>query len=92
MRELVDAINTHNRKQEEWLEKNLSSLEEANITEAENYEFQIFHDEEDAYWTSQLSEKGNASYFGKDLRIFSLSCETMDKEKNLLPVNLFLHF
>lgn len=56
------------------------------------FNFVIFHDEEDAYWTSQLSEKGNASYFGKDLRIFSLSCETMDKEKNLLPVNLFLHF
>ena len=46
VRELVDAVN--NRKQEEWLEKNLSSLEEAHITEAENYEFQIFHDEEES--------------------------------------------
>ena len=48
VRQLVNAINIHNHKQEEWLEKNLSSLEQASVTEAENYEFEIFHDEEES--------------------------------------------
>ena len=48
VRQLVNAINIHNWKQEQWLEKNLSSLEEASVAEAENYEFQIFHNEEDS--------------------------------------------
>ena len=48
VRELVNAINIYNCKQEEWLEKNLSSLEEVSVTEAENCEFQIFRDEEES--------------------------------------------
>ena len=47
-RVLANAINIHNHKQEEWLEKNLSSLEEVSVTEAENYEFEIFRDEEES--------------------------------------------
>ena len=54
--------------------------------------FVLFNNETLPYWSSQLSDKGNASHFGKDLRIFSLSCETMEKGKNLVPVNLYLHF
>ncbi len=48
VRVLANVINIHNHKQEEWLEKNLSSLEEASVTEAENYEFEIFRDEEES--------------------------------------------
>ena len=47
-RVLANAIDIHNHKQEEWLEKNLSSLEEVSVTEAENYEFEIFRDEEES--------------------------------------------
>ena len=54
--------------------------------------FVLFNNETLPYWSSQLSDKGNASHFGKDLRIFSLSCETMERGKNLVPVNLYLHF
>ena len=54
--------------------------------------FVIFNEEGNTFWTERLSEKGKASRFGKDLRIFSLSCETMDERNGLLPVNLYLLF
>ena len=54
--------------------------------------FVIFNEEGNAFWPERLSEKGKASRFGKDLRIFSLSCETMDEKNGLLPVNLYLMF
>ena len=47
VRQLANAINIHNREQEEWLEKNPSSLEEVSATQAENCEFVIFRDEEE---------------------------------------------
>ena len=56
------------------------------------FNYVIIHDDADPYWTSQLSEKGKASRFGKDLHIFSLSCDGMDKGQELLPVNLYLLF
>lgn len=52
----------------------------------------IFHDEASTYWTSNLSEKGKASRTGQELRILSLSCETMENGKNFVPLNLFMHF
>lgn len=55
-------------------------------------DFVLFNEEEDPYWLSRLSDKGRASRTGKELRIFSLSCETMEKGKELVPVNVFLHF
>lgn len=55
-------------------------------------DFVILNEADNTFWNNRLSEKGKASHFGKELRIFSLSCETMEKGKNLLPVNLFLHF
>ena len=55
-------------------------------------DFVILNEADNTFWYNRLSEKGKASHFGKELRIFSLSCETMEKGKNLLPVNLFLHF
>ena len=54
--------------------------------------FVLFNNEILTYWPSQLSDKGNASYFGKELRIFSLSCDAMEKGQHLVPVNLYLHF
>lgn len=54
--------------------------------------FVIFNEEGNAFWTERLSDKGNASRFGKELRIFSFSCETMDVKNGLLPVNLYLLF
>ena len=54
--------------------------------------FVLFNNETLTYWSSQLSDKGNASHFGKELRIFSLSCDAMEKGQHLVPVNLYLHF
>ena len=54
--------------------------------------FVLFNNETLPYWPSQLSEKGKSSNFGKDLHIFSLSCDAMEKGRNLLPVNLYLLF
>lgn len=54
--------------------------------------FVIFNEENNSFWPDQLSEKGKASRFGKDLRIFSLSCDAMEKGQQLLPVNLYLLF
>lgn len=54
--------------------------------------FVLFNSENTDYWKSKLSDKGKASQFGQDLHIFSISCETMEKGKNLIPVNLYLHF
>lgn len=56
------------------------------------YNFVILNDENDAFWSNQLTEKGKASHFGRELRIFSLSCDAMEKDQHLLPVNLYLHF
>jgi len=52
----------------------------------------LFNDASSTFLNSCLTEKGKASITGQNLRILSFSCETMDKEKSLLPVNLFLHF
>lgn len=54
--------------------------------------FVLFNHENDGYWPLQLTEKGKASHWGQHLRILSLSCETMEKGKNLVPVNLFMLF
>lgn len=54
--------------------------------------FVLFNNESFPYWQSRLSDKGRASHFGQNLRILSLSCETMEKGTNLVPVNLYLHF
>lgn len=54
--------------------------------------FVLFNKESDPYWMSQISEKGKVSHVGQQLRILSLSCETMEKGKNLVPVNLFMLF
>ena len=56
------------------------------------FNYVILHEDADPYWPSQLSEKGKSSHFGKEMRIFSLSCDAMEKERNLLPVNLYLLF
>ena len=56
------------------------------------YNFVIFHDETDTFWNSQLSDKGKASHFGQQMRIFSLSCDAVEKDQHLVPVNLYLHF
>ena len=54
--------------------------------------FVIFNEENTPFWFDQLSEKGQASRFGKDLRIFSLSTDALEKGQHLLPVNLYLLF
>ena len=54
--------------------------------------FVIFNEENNTYWPNQLSEKGKASRFGKDLRIFSLSRDAVEKGQHLVPVNLYLLF
>ena len=56
------------------------------------FNYVILHEDADPYWPSQLSEKGKSSHFGKEMRIFSLSCDAMEKGRNLLPVNLYLLF
>ena len=45
-----------------------------------------------AYWPSQLSDKGKSSNLGKGLRIFSFSCDAMEKNSHLVPINLYLLF
>ena len=52
----------------------------------------MINDGNSTYWSSQLSDKGKSSNFGKDLRIFSLSCDAMEEEQHLVPVNLYLLF
>lgn len=52
----------------------------------------LFNDDASTFLSSRMSNKGKASLTGQNLRILSFSCETMDKEKGFLPVNLFLHF
>ena len=54
--------------------------------------FVIFNEEGNAFWAERLSDKGTASHFGKDLRIFSVSCDAMERDSHLLPINLYLHF
>ena len=52
----------------------------------------MINDGTSTYWTSQLSDKGKSSNFGKDLHIFSLSCDAMEKNSHLVPINLYLLF
>ena len=52
----------------------------------------MINDGSSPYWSSQLSDKGKSANFSKDLRIFSLSCETMEKDSRLVPINLYLLF
>ena len=54
--------------------------------------FVILNEENNPFWYNQLSEKGKASHFGKDLRIFSFSHDDMENGQHLLPVNLYLLF
>lgn len=54
--------------------------------------FVILNEENSTFWYNQLSEKGKASRFGKDLRIFSFSHDAMEKDQHLVPVNLYLLF
>lgn len=62
------------------------------IASSSVFNFVIFNNEGASNWLSHLSDKGQVSQFGQNLRVFSLSCETMEKGKNLVPINLFLHF
>ena len=55
-------------------------------------DFVIFNETDNTFWGNHLSEKGKASHFAKELRIFSLSCDAMDNGGHLLPVNLYLLF
>lgn len=54
--------------------------------------FVIFNEENNTFWADHLSEKGKTSHFGKDLRIFSLSCDAVEENLHLVPVNLYLLF
>jgi hypothetical protein len=54
--------------------------------------FVIFNEENNTFWTDHLSEKGKISRFGKNLRIFSLSCDAVEEDQHLVPVNLYLLF
>jgi len=47
MRDLTKAINIQRKIEEEKRDKILSELEQATVTESEDYDFQIFRDEED---------------------------------------------
>ena len=48
MRDLIDAVNVHRQRQEEWHDKIMSGLEEANVTDVKNYDFEFFREEEDS--------------------------------------------
>ena len=48
MREMIDAINNLKQKQDAAANQILSGLEPASITNAENYDFQIFKDDDDS--------------------------------------------
>lgn len=52
----------------------------------------MINDGTSTYWTSQLSDKGKSSNFGKDLHIFSLSCDAVEKGQHLIPVNVYMLF
>ena len=54
--------------------------------------FVIFNEENNTFWADHLSEKGKTSHFGKNLRIFSLSCDAVEENLHLVPVNLYLLF
>ena len=56
------------------------------------YHYVLFNNETLSYLNSLLSDKGKASNFGEDIRIFSLSCDAMEGDQHLVPVNLYLHF
>jgi hypothetical protein len=56
------------------------------------FNFVIFHDDEDTFWNAHFSDKGKASHFGQDIHIFSLSCDAVEENQHLVPVNLYLHF
>ena len=56
------------------------------------YNFVLFNDESAHCLQSQLSEKGLSSRFSKGLHILSLSCDAMEKDQHLVPVNLYLLF
>ena len=45
MRDLIDAVNVHRQRQEEWHDKIMSGLEEANVTDVKNYDFEFFREE-----------------------------------------------
>ena len=47
LRDLIDAINIQRQRQIEWCEKILNDLEPANITEDQNYHFQVFGDDDE---------------------------------------------
>ena len=48
MRDLIDAVNVHRQRQKEWHDKIMSGLEEANVTDVKNYDFEFFREEEDS--------------------------------------------
>ena len=48
MRDLIDAVNVHRQRQEEWHDKIMSGLEEANVTDVKNYDFEFFREKEDS--------------------------------------------
>ena len=62
------------------------------VASTSRFNFVLVNDESTNGLSSRLSEKGNATHFGKELHIFSLSCDAMEKGQHLLPVNLYLLF
>ena len=62
LRDLIDAINVHKQKQEKWCNKILSGMEAASMTEAENYDFQIFRDDDDDESASDVGDEDQSSF------------------------------
>jgi hypothetical protein len=87
------TLFTNNAKKNEVLTQNryYPFVDDA-VASSSSFNFVFFHNEASALWESNLSEKGKASHTGQDLRVLSLSCETVEKGNSLVPVNLFLHF
>lgn len=56
------------------------------------FTYTLFNNETSSYWLSLLSDKGKASHVGRDLHVFTLSCDAMGEGQHLLPLNLYLLF
>ena len=46
MRDLIDAVDIHRQRQKHWHDKIMSGLEEANVTDVKNYDFEFFREED----------------------------------------------
>ena len=61
MRDLIDAINIQRKRQDDKRDKILSELDPATVTESEDYDFQIFRDEEDEEYMVDEGDEGDSS-------------------------------